>query len=245
MMWGAMQALLDGSNLPGATGEQEQHAGAALLMLSGLNAERPQGSLCVSTKGAVAVFANVLPRGRGERHITGSTDPSFLDAVQVAISWASLHAGWLRAQGAAMCGGGAVQRKGPLSRSGLQSPVESVAVSFLKPNAIAKTGPSAGACVALALVQWLWRPLKTRGVMSVTGPLSLRGLVLPAQGIEEKAGHAQRAGASMLIMANDAYDQVCACVLRGAIWVLPAIAGRETPFQPDRHTHAYAYRVYL
>lgn len=106
MMCGAMQAVLDGSNPPCATGEEEQHAGAALLLLSGLNAERPQASLCVSTNAAVAVFASVLPRGRGERSITGSTDPSFLDAAQVAISWASLHAGWLRAQGAALCGGG-------------------------------------------------------------------------------------------------------------------------------------------
>jgi predicted ATP-dependent protease len=81
--------------------------------------------------------------------------------------------------------------------------------------------------------------------MSVTGPLTLRGLLLPADGIEEKARQAQRGGVSTLIMANATYDQVCACVLRGAIRVLPAIAGRETPFQPDRYTHAYAYRVHL
>jgi ATP-dependent Lon protease len=107
-----------------------------------------------------------------------------------------------------MCRGGAVQRKGVFSRSGLQSPVETVDVSFMKPNAIAKTGPSAGACVALALVQWLWRPMRTRGLISVTGPTNLRGWLLPAAGIEEKAGQAKIGKASMLIMAEETHDQV-------------------------------------
>lgn len=158
------------------------------------------------------MFASVLPRGRGDRSITGAVDPAFLDSAQVAITWASLHAGWLRARGAAMCRGGTVQRKGPFSRSGLQSPVETVEVSFMKPHALEKTGASAGACVALALVQWLWRPMTTCGFISVTGPLNLRGCLLPAAGIEEKAGQAQRGNASMLIMASDTYDKVGRCV---------------------------------
>lgn len=101
-----------------------------------------------------------------------------------------------------------MQRKGVFSRSGLQSPVETVAVSFMTPNAIAKTGPSAGACVALALVQWLWRPMRTRGLISVTGPINLRGWLLPAECIEEKAAQAKIGKASMLITAEEAYDQV-------------------------------------
>jgi ATP-dependent Lon protease len=191
-----------------ATGGLEQQAGTALLLLSGINAVRPQGSLCVSTGGSVGVFASVLPRGRGLRSITGSTTPSFLDAAQVAITWASLHAGWLRARGTALCGGGAVQRKGAFSRSGLHSPAENVAVSYMEPDATWKEGPSAGACTALALVQWLLRPLTTRGVVSVTGPINLRGFLLPAEGIEEKAGHARRAKAAMLIVSTYTYNQV-------------------------------------
>lgn len=194
--------------MPGGTGEQEQQASTALLLLSGLDAIRPQGSLCVSDSGSVGVFANVVPNGCGRRIITGSSDPSFLDAAQVAITWVSLHAGWLRARGVALCGGGAVQRKGPFSRSGLHGPVEDVGVSFMAPHSLGKKGSSAGACVALALVQWLLRPATTRGVVSVTGSLSLRGYLWPAGGIEEKVGHAQRRQASMLIISEDAYEQV-------------------------------------
>jgi hypothetical protein len=193
-----------------AMGEQE-HTGTSHRLLSGLDAIRPQGSLCVSTTGRVGVFASVAPNGRGVRVITGSTDPSFLDAAQVAISWVSLHAGWLRARGVALCEGGTVQRKGPGSRSGLQGPVEDVAVSFMDPHLVTKRGASAGACVALALVQWLWRPLTTRGLVSVTGPINLRGYLLPAEGIKEKAVQAKAAKADMLIMSDGTYDKVGVC----------------------------------
>jgi ATP-dependent Lon protease len=86
--------------------------------------------------------------------------------------------------------------------------VEDVAVCFMQPDATWKEGASAGAFTALALVQWLWRPMTTHGVVSVTGPINLRGYLLPADGIEEKAGHAQKGNASMLIMSTDTYSQV-------------------------------------
>lgn len=129
-----------------------------------------------------------------------------------------------------MCKGAAVQRKGPFSRQGMQSPVEMVNVSFMKPSSLGKTGASAGACVALALVQWLWRPMTTRGLVSVTGPLSLRGLLLPATGIEDKARQAQRGKASMLIMSSDTYDEVCEC---------SAPSPRSIKLVLSRHVHVH------
>jgi hypothetical protein len=202
------QVAMDVDTSSDGTGEQEQQAGTASRLLSGLDAIRPQGSLCVSTTGSVGVFASVLPWGRGLRCVTGSSDPAFLDAAQVAISWVSLHAAWLRGRGVAMRGGGPVHRKGPGSRSGLHNPKENVAVCFMAPHVLGKKGSSAGACTALALVQWLLRPTTTRGVVSVTGPLSLRGYLWPAECIKEKAGHARKANASMLIVPKDTYEQV-------------------------------------
>lgn len=199
--------------------DEQEHTGTSRRLLSGLDAIRPQGSLCVSMVYGMPVFASVASSGCGLRSITGSTDPFFLDAAQIAITWASLHAGWLRARGAALSRGGKVERNGVLSRSGLHRRDEDVVLSFMAPHLIRKTGASAGSCAALALAQWLVRPLTTRGVVSVTGPISLRGYLLKAEGIVEKAGCAQRAGADMLIMSDDTYDQVG--VTRMCVWGRP------------------------
>ncbi len=66
-------------------------------------------------------------------------------------------------------------------------------------GATPKDGPSAGVAMFTALVSLLTHST-VRSDTAMTGEISLRGLVLPAGGIKEKATAAARAGLSRMLM---------------------------------------------
>jgi len=68
-------------------------------------------------------------------------------------------------------------------------------------GAIPKDGPSAGVTMFTALVSLL-TGRRVRNDMSMTGEISLRGLVLPVGGIKEKVMAAQRAGVTTILMPD-------------------------------------------
>lgn len=145
------------------------------------------------TSGLTAYVAS----GRGQRLVLGAMDHAGNDSIEVAISWVSVFIRQLRDLG------GVPGEEGRSLSLYLHDEDVVVRASDLGQG---KRGPSAGACVALALVQWLWRHRPFKRDVGVTGVLNLRGQLLPVEAVVEKAKAAKADKVSTFILPAIQYD---------------------------------------
>ena len=118
------------------------------------------------------VEASVLPEGDAGLRLTGQLGEVMKESAQIALSYVRSHAADLGVDPAA-----------------LDRPVH----VHVPAGAVPKDGPSAGVTMTTALVSLATgRPV--RGVVGMTGEVSLTGRVLPIGGLKQKLLAAQRAG---------------------------------------------------
>jgi ATP-dependent Lon protease len=122
------------------------------------------------------VEATRMP-GRGQLVLTGQLGDVMRESATAAFSWVRANA----------------------ARLGLPSFADSDIHVHVPAGAVPKDGPSAGVALVSALVSLLTgRPL--RSDVSMTGEITLRGLVLPVGGVAAKVLAAHRAGVRKVLL---------------------------------------------
>ena len=122
-------------------------------------------------------------RGKGSLILTGQLGDVMKESAQAALSWIRSNADALG-----------------VSSGDTENFLEKTDIHVHFPaGAIPKDGPSAGVTITTALVS-LFLGDKCRSDTSMTGEITLRGLVLPVGGIKEKVLAAHRGGIKQIIM---------------------------------------------
>ncbi|KAJ0411961.1 hypothetical protein ATCC90586_009918 [Pythium insidiosum] len=170
------------SSVPGvATGMSWSTFGGAILFVE---------ASCTRVASAAHLMATASPSVALPRlHLTGKLGDVMKESAQLALSWLRANAHLIELP--ATTPGGAPRT---LSLDGISD----VHVHFPE-GAISKDGPSAGVAIVSALLSVI-SGVPVPADMSMTGEITLRGVILPVGGIREKVLAAIRAGIHQVLL---------------------------------------------
>ena len=179
----------------------------------------------VGDEGAVWMCGVSVGAGTGKRKVSfGPCDLEAEESCQVAISFVSAHAHLLGPMMEALCssssssssssgGGGGSSSDDDGGGGALKSPRDWLFNKYTDLHVAAggvdagKDGPSASACVAIALVVLLGqRPMVYEDV-GVTGTIDLSGNIGAVGGVEDKIKYAMHRGFDLMIVPAGSYDR--------------------------------------
>jgi ATP-dependent Lon protease len=132
--------------------------------------------------GRILFIETSISRGKGRFSITGQLGSVMKESVETALAW-------IRSNSEKVIG-----------REKEKHYLDNYDIHIHFPAAaLPKDGPSAGVTIITALVSLLTR-LKVRSDVSMTGEISLKGIVLPVGGIKEKCLAAYQAGITTIVL---------------------------------------------
>ncbi|XP_064951425.1 lon protease homolog 2, peroxisomal-like [Musa acuminata AAA Group] len=141
------------------------------------------GLVWTSFGGEVQFVEATAMMGKGDLHLTGQLGDVIKESAQIALTWVRTRAADLK-----------------LSATGEINLLENQDIHIHFPaGAVPKDGPSAGVTLVTSLVS-LFSQRKVRADTAMTGEMTLRGLVLPVGGIEDKVLAAHRYGIKRVIL---------------------------------------------
>ncbi|EXC26738.1 Lon protease-2-like protein [Morus notabilis] len=141
------------------------------------------GLVWTSFGGEVQFVEATAMAGKGELHLTGQLGDVIKESAQIALTWVRARATDLKlaaAEGINLLEGRDIHIHFPA-------------------GAVPKDGPSAGVTLVTALVS-LFSQKRVRADTTMTGEITLRGLVLPVGGIKDKILAAHRYGIKRVIL---------------------------------------------
>jgi ATP-dependent Lon protease len=132
--------------------------------------------------GRILFIETSISKGKGRFSITGQLGSVMKESVETALAWIRSNA------------------EKVMGRDKEKHYLDNYDIHIHFPAAaMPKDGPSAGVTITTALVSLLMR-MKVRSDVSMTGEISLKGVVLPVGGIKEKCLAAYQAGITTIIL---------------------------------------------